>query len=92
MADDEWRYDAEEFEEGEGARTADERTDESGRGEHSDADDSWRFSLADLEGAENERGWALSSEITAGSPKLENVFFVGLGIALALLVVWQLFV
>lgn len=89
MDDEEWRYDADEFEAEDRPVGTDSTTasaDDDQRGE-----EGWRFSLADLDG-DGEPSPGLSAEIKAGTPNRENALFVALGIVLALVIVWQLFV
>lgn len=97
MADeDEWSYDVGEFDdEEEPHHEADDATQQASTGDDED-DGGWRFSLSDLEEddeeEEDEEGWPdLSAEVEAGSPELENVVFVLLGVALGVVVAVQLF-
>ena len=95
MADDEWQYEPEEFDdpaqtpqaprEEDTASASDQETDET------DTEASgWRFSLEDLE-SEGSPGQerSLSASVTPGSPDLENAVFVAFGVALGLIVAWQ---
>jgi hypothetical protein len=94
MADDEWRYDAEDEADGTDRRddfdgVDDAESDDSGERE-------WRFSVGDVgeDGVENgdEQGWlALDSVVEPGSVDPENALFVALGIASGLVVAVQFF-
>ena len=96
--DDDWSYDVGEI--GEEERP-DRAVEESGNGsaqgddpDGADDDDGWRFSLEDLEEDDEDaadEGWFdLSDTVEAGSPDLENVVFVLLGVALGVVVAIQL--
>jgi len=93
--DDEWTVDDEQFE-----SSADrEAAADEGTADTVEEDDEWRFSLSDLEDdeetaddEEDEVGGNVfgslqgaAEELEAGSPSKENVFFVVVGIVLALL-------
>lgn len=97
MADeDEWSYDVGEFEEDEpdqGVEKPANAPEHDDTDEEGDDDGGWRFSLADLEGGgeDDEQGWLnLSETIEAGSPELENVVFVLLGVTLGVVLAVQL--
>mgnify|MGYP000353818670 CR=1 FL=1 len=94
MADDEWNDDVPEFEEG-SANGANGESEDAADDSRSADDSEWRFSLADLEDDEEDEdeagGFSLYADVKAGSPSGENALFVGLGLALGLVVVLQLF-
>ncbi|WP_135667076.1 DUF7312 domain-containing protein [Halorhabdus rudnickae] len=96
--DDEWSYDVGEIGDEEDTEQTGEESVRSPEQatvteEPGDDEDGWRFSLEDLEADdEDQAGWlGLSAEVEAGSPALENVVFVLLGVALAVVVALQLF-
>jgi len=90
--DDEWNYDAGEFEdEGSDEPTGDPSV-EAAAAENDEGEEGWRFSLEDLEDDEEEAGWLdLSATVEPGSPEIENVVFVLLGVGLGVVVAVQLF-
>ncbi|MFB6202648.1 MAG: hypothetical protein ABEI98_11655 [Halorhabdus sp.] len=96
--DEEWSYDVGEVSEEADAEQAGEesaRPPEQGARTNETDEEGWRFSLDDLEeddAADDEDGWLnLSETVEAGSPDLENVVFVLLGVAIGIFVALQLF-